>query len=167
MNPRGGQPHPSAPRIPEGLGGPRGHRRSQKLIGVNRRRGHEPQGGQPHPSAPRTPHLWPSRLKREGKRGETPQSEKQEKRKRPPREGGRLPLDPRGRGRWGPGGTWGAQDPLMPIDRFAYRKRAPSRGRTVGVMLRLTPIEDPGRREEAGKTPPDAHRRPQKGGKER
>jgi hypothetical protein len=68
MNPRGGQPHPSAPRTPEGLGrGPRGHRRSQP-VGVRRER-HEPQGGQPHPSAPRTTHLWLSGLKGKGKRG--------------------------------------------------------------------------------------------------
>ena len=41
-------------------------------------------------------------------------------------------------------------------DRFASCKRSP-KGRTVGVMLRLTPIEDPKTwKEEAGKTPPDA-----------
>ena len=65
--------------------------------------------------------------------GETPQHEKLEKRKDPHGKGGRLPLDPGGRGRWGPRGTWGSLGPIvLQIALFAPCKRAPRRRTASG-----------------------------------
>jgi hypothetical protein len=108
-----------------------------------------PRGGYHTPAYPEKPTYGLQDYEGKEKEERPPNLRSKRKRKRPPREGGRLPLDPRGRGRWGPGALGEPRTHYYRTDRFASRKRAHSRG----VMLRLTP-KDPGRKAEAGKTPP-------------
>jgi hypothetical protein len=137
--PQGGLPHPSAPNTkpykergsgdpPEVTAGARSSIGSSDETDVK-----NPRGGYHTPAYPEQPTYGLQDYEGKEKEERPPNLRSKRKRKRPPREGGHLPLDPGGRGGWGPRGTWGSLGPIvLQIALFVPCKRAPRRRTASG-----------------------------------